>query len=188
MPESGDVVKTWPGIEGLAESSKVPTQIYYEGNNIKWGFNIPAGKKPLRWFKLLLLREEDLKPPYIDTAVRNSAYIKETKEMLSKLHKSAEDVVADYLGLLWKTVLEAIRTVLGAAMDGQPLRVVLTFPAIWPVYAQHRMKAAAETAGILDPRIGAEPTKLHLCAEPEAAALAVMHDANGQPVEVRMKI
>ncbi len=104
--------------------------------------------------------------------------------MLNKLHKTAEQVVADYLGLLWKHTLKVVKMELGeAALEGLPFRVVLTFPAIWPVYAQSRMRQAAETAGILDNRHAGE-TILDLCPEPEAAALAVMDDHDGRPVEV----
>jgi len=172
----------WEDIEGQKLSAKVPSKILYKGDQIRWGFDIPPDEKPLQWFKLLLLRDEDM-----DEGVRDSTYIKEAKEMLNRLHKSAEDVIADYLGLLWKHVLKELRIDLGeAAVDGQPFRVVITFPAIWPLYAQSRMRQAAATAGILDPRHGGE-TKLSLCPEPEAAALAVMDDFHGHPVEVRHK-
>ncbi len=169
----------WDGIEGQKTSAKVPSKMFYKDNQIRWGFNIPPEEKPLQWFKLLLLREEDL-----DAGIRGSPYIKEAREMLKKLNKTAEDVVSDYLGLLWKHLLRAIQRVLGqASVDGMPFRVVITFPAIWPLYAQSRMRQAAHTAGILDHRHGGE-TKLHLCPEPEAAAVAVMDDTDGHPVEV----
>jgi molecular chaperone DnaK (HSP70) len=169
----------WEGIEGQKTCAKVPSQILYKGDQIKWGFNIPPDEKPLQWFKLLLLRDEDM-----EQEVRDSTYIKEAKEMLRKLNKSAENVIADYLGLLWKHVLKELKKTHGeGAVEGQPFRVVITFPAIWPLYAQSRMRQAAATAGILDQRHGGE-TKLHLCPEPEAAALAVMDDFDGHPVGV----
>lgn len=181
------MVSDWDGIEGQKTNVKVPTKILYKGDQIKWGFNIPPEEKPLQWFKLLLLRDQDMVPPYMDAGVRNSVYLKEAREMLTKLKKSAEEVVADYLGLLWKHLLKAIRTSLGqASIDGQPFRVVITFPAIWPLYAQSRMRQAAYTAGIMDQRHGGE-TELSLCPEPEAAAIAVMDDFDGHPVEVGSK-
>lgn len=123
----------------------------------------------------------------MEPEIRNSVYIREAKSMLKALNKSAEDVVADYLRLLWKHALNDMKmSTLGeAGLDGQPFRVIITFPAIWPLYAQSRMKQAAQNAGILDSRHAGE-TKLHLCPEPEAAALAVMYDTDGHPVEVGM--
>lgn len=183
-PEIVHVVTEWNRMEYQPSSSKVPSKICYKGNQVFWGFNIPPGEKPLQWFKLLLLREEDMKLSKMDTAKIESPFISETRAMLKNLGKSAEEVVSDYLGLLWKHLLEAIRSSMGASADSLPMRVVLTFPAIWPVYAQSRMRQVAVTAGIMDPRQGGE-TKLDLCAEPEAAAIAVMDDTDGQPVAVR---
>ena len=46
------------------------------------------------------------------------------------------------------------------------------------------MRQAANDAGITAMRLSG-PTELHLIAEPEAAALAVMDDNSGHVVEVR---
>lgn len=151
---------------------------------IKWGFDIPADQKPLQWFKLLLLRPEDMKQPLVDDNIRNSSYITETREMLKLLNKTPQDVVADYLRLLWQHIIKDIKRSHGdARVDRVPFRVVLTFPAVWPLYAQSFLKQAATLAGIKDLRPGGE-TKFDLCPEPEAAALAVMDDFGGHPVEV----
>jgi hypothetical protein len=176
-------VRNWESIGGQKTEAKVPSQILYKGDQIKWGFNIPPDEKPLRWFKMLLLRDEDM-----ELKVHDSTYIKEVREMLKKLNKSAEDVVADYLRLLWKHVLKDMKMALGhAAVDGQPFRVVITFPSIWPLYAQSRLRQAAYMAGILHNRPAGE-TVLHLYPETEAAALAFMDDFDGHPVEVRHSI
>lgn len=187
---SGDhrVVKHWDGIGAQRTSGKVPTRISYKGNETKWGFNIPPEEKPIQWFKLLLLRPEDMKQPFMDDKIKDFRYIKEAREELRRLNKTAEDVVADYLKLLWQHIIADMKRDLGtsgaAAVDGQPFRVVMTFPAIWPLYAQSKMRQAATMAGILDHRNCGE-TRLDLCAEPEAAALAVMEDCEGAPVDVR---
>jgi len=65
-------------------------------------------------------------------------------------------------------------------VDVLPLKVALTVPAIWPVYARERMKEAARKAGILDHRpIG--KTTLMLVEEPEAAALCTLFDRRNYP-------
>jgi len=180
------VVKHWDSVDAQRRTSgKVPTQILYKGNEIKWGFNIPPEEKPIQWFKLLLLRPEDMKQPFMDDRIKDFRYVKVAREELRRLNKSAEDVVADYLKMLWQHILADMKRDLGdASVDGQPFRVVMTFPAIWPLYAQSRMRQAATMAGILDHRDCGE-TRLDLCAEPEAAALAVMEDNEGTPVDVR---
>ncbi|KAI2465123.1 hsp70 family chaperone [Annulohypoxylon bovei var. microspora] len=58
--EQINLITTWPGYG--REVFKVPTEIFYEHGEIMWGHDIPADAEPIRWFKLLLLREEDLDP------------------------------------------------------------------------------------------------------------------------------
>jgi len=171
----------WEGTDGKRTSAKVPSALYYEDKNKppKWGFLVPPDVKCLRWFKLLLLEDADLKPEF-----DNSKYIKEARETLKSLGKSAVDVVADYLKAIWQhTLKEMTRNDGPGAVEGQPFRVVITLPAIWPTYAQNRMYQAASQAGITARRHGGE-TKLDFYPEPEAAALAIMQDARGQVVDV----
>lgn len=60
-------------------------------------------------------------------------------------------------------------------IDVCAFNVVVTLPAIWPAYAQFRMKEAIEKAGILKAR-GICDTTLEFISEPEAAALATLQD------------
>src|SRR5205809_4391860 len=119
----------WDGIDGRRNSAKVPSTLFYEDKNKppKWGFLVPREAKCLRWFKLLLLEDDDLKPD-----VHDSKYIKEAREVLKSLGKSAVEVVADYLRAIWQhTLKEMIRNDGPGAVEGQPFRVVITVPAIW---------------------------------------------------------
>lgn len=178
------VVNHWDGLGTRRTSGKVPTRILYTGDGIKWGFNISPEEKPIEWFKLLLLRSQDLKQSFLDDKTKDYSYIEDAQKELKRLNKSAEDVVADYLKLLWQHILAEMKTELGeAAVDSQPFRVVMTYPAIWPLYAQSKLTQAATMAGIKDAR-GCGETELKLCAEPEAAALAIMDDGEGAPVDV----
>ncbi|KAF2102979.1 hypothetical protein NA57DRAFT_71960 [Rhizodiscina lignyota] len=178
IKDKHELVMKWEGLQGQRTSAKVPTQILYKDGEIRWGFNIPPDEKPLRFFKLLLLEKQDMKKE-----VRESHYVKEAEEMIRKLNKTPVDVVADYLKMLWEhTKQEMINSEGRHQVEGQPFLVVITFPAIWPYYAQDRMKQAATAAGILDRRHGGM-TRLELCPEPEAAALAVMDDSKGHLVD-----
>lgn len=178
------VVNHWDGLGTQRTSGKVPTRILYTGDRIKWGFDISPEEKPIEWFKLLLLQPKDMKQPFVDDKIKDFSYIEDARKELRRLNKTAEDVVADYLKLLWQHILADIKREFGpAAVDSQPFRVVMTYPAIWPLYAQGRLTQAATIAGIKDPRDCGE-TELKLCAEPEAAALAVMEDGEGAPVDV----
>jgi molecular chaperone DnaK (HSP70) len=179
-------VNRWDGLGIQQTSGKVPTRILYTGDKIKWGFDISPEEKPIEWFKLLLLQPKDMKQPFVDDKIKDFSYIEDARKELKRLNKTAEDVTADYLKLLWKHILADIKREVGdSAVDSQPFRVVMTYPAIWPLYAQGRLTQAATMAGIKDARDCGE-TILKLCAEPEAAALAVMEDGEGAPVDVRI--
>ena len=112
------MVKFWDGIGGQRISGKVPTRISYKGNQANWGFNIPPEEKPIQWFKLLLLRPEDM-----DDKIQDYRYIKEAREQLLKLNKLAEQVVADYPRLLWRHIIKDMKlTLRDAAVDSHLFR------------------------------------------------------------------
>lgn len=132
-----------------------------------WGYTIPPDADPIRWFKLLLLREEDL-----DSELRQSEFILRGRKMLRESGKTATDLIGDYLGALWKHVLETIIRARGRSVaDALPYHVVITVPAIWKDYARQDMQEAARKSGMLKMR-PAGPTSLAFAPEPEAAALA----------------
>ncbi|TID21337.1 actin-like ATPase domain-containing protein [Venturia nashicola] len=174
-PQNINVVTDWPAGDNRA---KVPTRIHYTaGGGYQCGYEIPNGADPLKWFKLLLMKNEDI-PQYI----RDSGHINKFKEALARLEKEGKDVVqviADYLRFLWNNTIAAIeKSETRAVVDSTPYVVVLTFPALWETEATQRMQDAARQAGILDPRrrTTVAATTLHTVEEPEAAALATYAD------------
>ena len=93
------------------------------------------------------------------------------------------DLVAKFLAKLWEHTLSEIRHEFDPEL--LPIKVAITVPAIWPLYARRNMEAAAKKAGILEPRRIGE-TKLILVEEPEAAAVSTLYDRQDYPdVEVQ---
>lgn len=167
--EQINLIHSWPGM-GL-EKGKAPTELYYDDGQIYWGYEIPPDADPVQWFKLLLLKEDDL-----DNELRNSEYVRRGRRMLRDTGKTSTDLVADYLRLLWEHVIDTICRDRGdAAVDGMKFHVVLTVPAIWKGYARQRMEDAVAQAGIMDSR-PAGKTELSFVTEPEAAALATLYN------------
>ena len=112
-----------------------------------WGFDVPRDGDPVRWFKLLLLKDEDLDPD-----LRTSDFLIRARKMLRENGKTAVDLIADYLRGLWGHAIETIERARGkSVIDAMQFRVVITVPAIWKGYARQSMEAAARQAGILDP-------------------------------------
>ncbi|KAF2649412.1 actin-like ATPase domain-containing protein [Lophiostoma macrostomum CBS 122681] len=164
-----NIVTTWPG--SGREEGKVPTELFYEDDQMMWGYEIPHDAEPVRWFKLLLLKEEDL-----DGDMRSNEFILRGRRLLRENDKSAIELVTDYLRALWTYVLASIKKARGAAVvDALAFHVVITVPAIWKGYVRQAMEKAAKNAGILQRRVAGRTT-LSLVPEPEAAALSTLYE------------
>ncbi|KOS41464.1 hypothetical protein ACN38_g7672 [Penicillium nordicum] len=167
--EDINVITDWPGTSKA--EAKVPTRLSYENGDKEplWGFQVDNTEQVLQWFKLLLLKKEDM---WKD--LRDSDQIVKARKLLLDLGKTPEDCIADYLRALWKHTLKMIRK--GHAdylIESLQFHVVLTVPAIWKDYARTAMQEAVKRAGILDRRIAGETT-LVLAPEPEAAGLTAL--------------
>lgn len=134
---------------------------------------------PAKWFKLLLLREDD---DILSEDIRDSPHLKDARELLQRHGVTAVEVVGKYLGKLWRHAYRQIQTRLDP--DSFPLRVAITVPAIWPPYAHKAMRDAAKAAGILADRDMGVPT-LDLIQEPEAAGLSTLSE-RGELPEVKV--
>ncbi|KAK3936893.1 hypothetical protein QBC46DRAFT_357106 [Diplogelasinospora grovesii] len=164
-----NLITTWEGTG--REEGKAPTELYENGRGWTWGYDIPLDADPVRWFKLLLLKNKDI--PF---EMPNAKFLRRAQKVMGETGKKAVDLVADYLWCLWAHVLECLYRSRGkSVVDALPFHVVITVPAIWKGYARQKMRAAAKNAGILNPR-PAGPTKLTLVPEPEAASLSTLYE------------
>jgi molecular chaperone DnaK (HSP70) len=147
---------------------KVPTIISYKnGKPHNWGYEVNVlNEEKFQWFKLLLDSNKKL--------TDDVEAVSSSRNLLKSLNKTAEDVAADYLRLLWQYTKDHIERNEGDSWELiYSLRVVLTVPAIWSPIAKEKTIRAAIMAGL--------PENIVLVAEPEAAALAVLkekHDDN----------
>ncbi|KAL2846179.1 hypothetical protein BJY01DRAFT_263382 [Aspergillus pseudoustus] len=174
-----NLITSWPGTG--REEGKAPTELFYEDDEIFWGYEIPADADPVRWFKLLLVKDEDL-----SDETRSSEFILRGRKMLKETGKTAVGLIADYLRLLWDHILETVKKSRGEyVIDALRFHVVITVPAIWKGYARQGMEEAARQAGILASRPAGE-TLLSFVPEPEAAALSTLCEPGRktQPGEV----
>jgi hypothetical protein len=152
--------------------------LFYEHDEVMWGYGVPPDVEPIQWVKLLLLQDEDL-----PNEVRESEVLLRARKMLRETGKTATDVIGDYLRLLWQHILDtAIKARGKNVLNALSFHVVITVPAIWKNYAREGMRDAARKAGILAPR-RAGPTTLSFAPEPEAAAIASLCEA-GRVVSV----
>ncbi|CZR34230.1 uncharacterized protein FPRO_01385 [Fusarium proliferatum ET1] len=174
QPDDIEIVTSWDSqLNHCSDVEKAPTQLFYDerAQGVKWGYGIPSENEPLKWFKLLLLETKD-----IPVEVAASTQLQESRRLKYKVMKDPIEIIATFLRNLWDHTTESIKRTIGADLVRRcKLQVVITLPAIWPPYAQQRMKQAAQQSGILDAR-SAGATSLHFISEPEAAALATIKD------------
>lgn len=188
------------------DDPKVPSAIQFIGDRLVWGNNVEKGAdNTIQWFKLLLIDQDDL-----PEEVRNSERLMEARERLRELDLTCEDVVAAYLGEVWKHGLEKMKTEIGrATVERSQFHIVVTLPAICeylscgchplhpgsyraiiletelmlntgPDYSHGRMLQAVQAAGILEKRQGVADTALAFISEPEAAVLATLKSVEGR--------
>lgn len=157
------MISDWPNPRCPNETTdKVPSKISYkDGKPFHWGFTVTLEEPSFQWFKLLL--NPEIKVGW------DSQEVEASQDLLSQLGKTAEDVAADYLSLIWKYTLEDIKKDRGPDWHSvYALKLILTVPAIWSPAAKDRTLRVARRADI------AENIQIDLVTEPEAAALAVL--------------
>lgn len=144
---------------------------YSSGSDTSWGYSVPDDKDALKWFKLLLIDEKDM-----PAEITISSQFQRSRELLEIMKKSPIDAIACFLSKIWSHAMDNIESKLGKELvQNSEFQVVVTLPAIWPPYARYRMEQAVEVSGIRSPRPCGNTTVCFI-SEPQAAALATMHD------------
>ncbi|KAF5552463.1 hypothetical protein FNAPI_7052 [Fusarium napiforme] len=127
---------------------KVPTQIEASGTTIEW-------------FKLSLLRRDDLEK---DILIQRTV-----------------DVAAVYLRRIWKVFREELRY----KVTDPHIQITFTVPILWPDYARKSIYEALHQANIINNNVELAPK---FVAEPEAAALAIFSAAGYLDGELFSKV
>ncbi|KAL1297539.1 hypothetical protein AAFC00_006111 [Neodothiora populina] len=192
-PDDIDIIKSWPGGNGIT-SDKVPTEIAYElpptsangttnpnltpeqqgsrpaPRSIRWGFQFKPEEPRLRCIKLFLDRNQKL-PHFVSPL--------ETAAQLRKCDKTVMDGVSDYLAQLYKHTMETLTRRYGETfMAMTKVQFVLTVPAVWSDSAKNATLQAAERAGM------GNREELKMISEPEAAAIYTLKTVQAASVNV----
>ncbi|KAK4159913.1 hypothetical protein QBC43DRAFT_326330 [Cladorrhinum sp. PSN259] len=181
QPHDINIVTSWPSkLYGNSDREKTPTEVDIgttpEGTRrVNWGYDVPTEAEPLRWFKLLLVDEDQLQPH-----LAKSEQLKQARQRIEREGLQPVQAVALYLRELWNHTLEHVRRTLRDAVDECPFHIVLTVPAIWKDDARKKMEEAARQAGLLDPRPCGKTT-MQLLSEPEAGAISTFATMEGRP-------
>ncbi|QPC70663.1 hypothetical protein HYE68_001415 [Fusarium pseudograminearum] len=171
-PNNITPIKGWPA-EDHRNRNEIQVPTLYDIESGKWGYLITPDMKPIKWFKLLLLKDEDIK----NEEGGSSRQLRETIEILktSAANITPVQVVGLYLRAVWSFTYASLKSMVD--IDNLPLHVAITVPASWPDYAKNSMRQAAKIAGITKHRPIGETTLITV-EEPEAAALASLFQRN----------
>ncbi|GKT57091.1 hsp70 protein [Colletotrichum tofieldiae] len=164
-PDDVEIIKTWPGGNGIT-SDKVPTEISYDfpanaaagtEPTVKWGFQFKPEESRLRCIKLFLDRSQKL-PFYVSPL--------DTAAQLKRYNKNVLDAVSDYLTQVYKHTMDTLTRRYGESfMQSTKVDFVLTCPAVWSDAAKNTTLQAAERAGM------GSKSEIQMISEPEAAAV-----------------
>jgi molecular chaperone DnaK (HSP70) len=158
------LITDWPTrSEAIGNQDKVPSTISYKNGRVaNWGYEVNFREESFKWIKILLEPNSEYTPTVQE--------VRDSNELLRKLNKTAEEVIRDYLQEIWRYTKEDIRKRVGGDDWEKTLtiHIALTVPAMWSPLAKDKTLRVARDAGL--------PGNIKLVTEPEAAALATLHD------------
>jgi molecular chaperone DnaK (HSP70) len=173
-PDVQTTIIQWPDgsddLEG-GTNEKVPTELSYDGDECKWGFEVPEGQQRYQWFKLQLDPSKTQETSYL------TVEYPDPNALLARSTKNAERLSTRYLAKLRQHVVEVLKTKLGAGVvESTAIEYVITVPAIWSDAAKYRTRACAKGAGM--------GRDLQIISEPEAAVICVLDNKDPGTLEV----
>lgn len=160
-PEIQDVIVQWPNksnsLDGITQD-KVPTEVAYNGNVCKWGFQIRDSEGRYQWFKLGLDRDQ------AHQVSRLSIKYPDPHALPPSYNRSPADLSVDFLKALKLHTEAILKTKLGVGvMSTTAVEYIITVPAIWSDAAQHLTQTCAKQAGM--------GQNVRIISEPEAAVI-----------------
>ena len=153
-------------------SEKVPTEIAYTSNGIRWGFDIPAQIPRHMWTKLRLEGRSTGKAAMIKREILSSGDNEEAQKL-------PEDIIADFLKGIKQLLIKNLERTYGTELwKSFPITLVITFPAVWSDAAKEKTMRAVFKAGFNDNEL---PKLAHTMTvtEPEAAAIYTLGSMKG---------
>ncbi|KAF4946662.1 hypothetical protein FGADI_11010 [Fusarium gaditjirri] len=143
----------------------VPSRISYSPE-LAWGYDIDPGAKTYCRTKLLL--DRFTQPSDFHDSSLNDA--DGPYPLLTPPGKTPEDVVTDFLALLYSHIMSLLVKKFGCVVERSPIDFWYTVPALWSLRAEDAMRNAALKSGFGS----REKDSVHMIREPEAAAIACL--------------
>ncbi|KIV84785.1 hypothetical protein PV11_00543 [Exophiala sideris] len=175
-PDIQTIIVQWPNTEGSLEgrtSDKVPTELTFDGEECRWGFEIDDDEPRHQWFKLGLDPKQEDEVSHLAIAYPDRKALPPAYDMT----RSPGALATTYLTCLRNHIMSILQLKLGdGVINTTPIRFTITVPAIWDDAAKARTQHCAKAAGM--------GRDIRIISEPEAAvvyALDAMDPHNLQP-------
>ncbi|PVI00348.1 Hsp70 family protein [Periconia macrospinosa] len=182
MEQRIQIVHNWPSAnDKTGTKEKVPSEIAYTPEGIKWGAQIPVHTKRHMWTKL------DLDPTPTSESDRIRMEQLEAAIGGPIVLRKPLDIVADFLAQVKAHLIKNLDNQYGPNLwKSLPITLVLTVPAVWSDAAKDRTLQAFSQAGFnkVDlPNLESTITT----TEPEAAALYTINSIRGSVRNEQLK-
>ena len=150
------------------------SEIQYDAQSYKWGFQIAEFGQRHQWFKL------GLDPTNCTSALSALARdFPDPNAAPPDYNHDAEKLVTDYLTALTIHAKQILKYKLPeSAIASTPIEFVITTPAVWSDQAKAKTKACAQKAGM------GSGSALHIISEPEAAAIYALDAMDPHNIQV----
>ena len=149
----------------------INSELRYEGEECKWGFQVDDYGLRHQWFKL------DLDPSQSRGISDLSRQYPDQHALPPGYNASAEKLCTDYLTSLRKHTEQVLQHKLPSSIiKSTPLEYIITVPAVWSDTAQAKTRNCAFNAGM--------GKDVQIISEPEAAAIYALHAMDPHSIEV----
>ena len=155
----------------LTEVFPIYSELRYDDDQVRWGFQVDDFNLRHQWFKL------DLDPGQSRGISDLSRQYPDAHALPPGYNASAEKLCTDYLSALRAHTEKVLQHKLPASiMKSTPIEYIITVPAVWSDAAQAKTRECAFNAGM--------GKDLQIISEPEAAAIYALHAMDPHSIQV----
>jgi hypothetical protein len=186
MEERIQIVQDWPSAHTMVGTKeKVPSEIAYLLDGVRWGALIPPHVARHMWTKLELDTPQSGEAEKIR---RELAGLRLGGTGGTGGQRQPVDVIADFLAEVKKHLIKNLDRQYGPELwRTLPMTLVVTVPAVWSESAKHRTMLAVIKAGF-NKSTFAQLKRTVTATEPEAAAIYTINALKGSVQDEQLKV
>ncbi|EUC40240.1 hypothetical protein COCMIDRAFT_109318 [Bipolaris oryzae ATCC 44560] len=175
-----EIVHDWPSRHGnVGTREKVPSEVAYLDEGLRWGSDIPPYEKRHMWTKLELDNHGHGEAAKIIGEMSNPL----------KARKPPVEIIAGFLAQVKGHLIKNLDDKYGKELwRTLPITLVVTVPAVWSDVAKYRTMQAIEKAGFNSLEFKELKMPVIVTTEPEAAALYTIKTLRGTAQDAKLSI